>query len=353
MNQKIKTLLCVLTFIPFYFFIYAFLHEAGHALVILAYGGTIDNFVFWNFNAHVSSSGGAFTSFGMALNTIAGMLLPTIIGVIAISLYRPNKKSAGYHICYFTTLFGLLGSMSVWVAIPIISLFNLPPRDDVTNFLNLTRYHPLIVSISALFFVGAFVVFAHAKGLLSKTNLQKIYRSFKSNNENIIAKNNGNRKNKILFTALGLLVISAATLYSANYITYYPPGVFNTSGVITNVLEERSWESTLAIEDSRIYSFDIEIKAYGLITAFCVIDESGEYISQNQAEGFMPSIISFGLDEGIYTLSMMFLTDYEAVADYFVKTGFGELDPKEIQYINEAFSRDNTSYAVEYFISVR
>jgi len=232
-------------------------------------------------------------------------------------------------------------------------LFNLPPRDDVTNFLNLTRYHPLIVSISALFFVGAFVVFAHAKGLLSKTNLQKIYRSFKSNNENIIAKNNGNRKNKILFTALGLLVISAATLYSANYITYYPPGVFNTSGVITNVLEERSWESTLAIEDSRIYSFDIEIKAYGLITAFCVIDESGEYISQNQAEGFMPSIISFGLDEGIYTLSMMFLTDYEAVADYFVKTGFGELDPKEIQYINEAFSRDNTSYAVEYFISVR
>ena len=92
MNRKTKTVLCVLLFAPVYFLLYTFLHEAGHAIVIMAYGGTVENFVFGNFNAHVSSNGGLFTAFGTALNHIAGMLLPTIVGAIIIGFYNPNKK---------------------------------------------------------------------------------------------------------------------------------------------------------------------------------------------------------------------------------------------------------------------
>ena len=45
-NTAIKTLIVVLLFIFTWFFVYAFLHEAGHAIVGIAYGGTIENFVF-------------------------------------------------------------------------------------------------------------------------------------------------------------------------------------------------------------------------------------------------------------------------------------------------------------------
>ncbi|HWQ76074.1 MAG TPA: M50 family metallopeptidase, partial [Syntrophomonas sp.] len=86
MNQNFKTAISVLLFVPIYLLLYTLLHEGGHALVILAHGGKIDKFSL-GLNAHVSSHGGEFTVFGTALNYIAGMLLPIIIGAIAISLY--------------------------------------------------------------------------------------------------------------------------------------------------------------------------------------------------------------------------------------------------------------------------
>ena len=70
-------------------------------------------------------------------------------------------------------------------------------------------------------------------------------------------------------------------------------------------------------------------------------------------EGFSNSVINFKLDEGIYTLSLLFLTDYDTVSDFFENTGFGELNPRDIDWINESFNRDNVDYSVEYYMVVR
>jgi hypothetical protein len=73
--------------------LYAFLHEAGHAIIGLIYGGTIENFVFWNFNAHVSIVNADYSTFGLPLMNIAGLLLPFIVVVIAVSIYNKNNSS--------------------------------------------------------------------------------------------------------------------------------------------------------------------------------------------------------------------------------------------------------------------
>ncbi|NLX75757.1 MAG: hypothetical protein GX079_05735 [Tissierellia bacterium] len=180
MSQKSKTILSVLLFMPVYFLLYTFFHEMGHLLVVVACGGTIENFVFWNLAAQVSYSGGTFTPLTAALNHAAGMLLPVLIGALAIGFYKPSVEFLGYHTCHLIVFTGLLSSMLVWLAFPIASLFiSLPQGEDVSKFLEVTKLHPLIVASGTLCLVGAFVFWARAKGLLTKETLVKIRGEFK------------------------------------------------------------------------------------------------------------------------------------------------------------------------------
>ena len=39
--------------------------------------------------------------------------------------------------------------------------------------------------------------------------------------------------------------------------------------------------------------------------------------------------------------------------DFFEKTGFGELNPRDINWINEAVNRDDVDYSVEYYMVAR
>ena len=75
-QAKLRALISILLFVPIWVFAYAFLHEAGHALVGIAYGGTIENFVFWNFNARVVIAGANFSQIGEPLMNVAGILFP-------------------------------------------------------------------------------------------------------------------------------------------------------------------------------------------------------------------------------------------------------------------------------------
>lgn len=58
-------------------YLYTLLHEGGHALVGIIYGGRIDSFVL-GFNAHVAIREANFTQIGESLFNSAGVLLPAI-----------------------------------------------------------------------------------------------------------------------------------------------------------------------------------------------------------------------------------------------------------------------------------
>lgn len=167
MNARLKAVPVLLLFAPVWLLLYAVLHEGGHALVILAYGGTIDRFWVWGLNAHVSAHGAVYSAFGEALMKAAGVLLPSLIAGIALVFYRSNARFIAYHWCYFMVLITPVFSMLVWIIFPLLSLFTPPPQgEDVTQFLNVTGLHPLLVSLAALLLVGMFVFFIYKKGLL-------------------------------------------------------------------------------------------------------------------------------------------------------------------------------------------
>jgi len=163
-------------------YLYTLLHEGGHALVEILYGGEIEKFVL-GFNAHVTYYGANFTQFGLALCNAAGVLFPAICLCIALIFYNRKIKNVLYHYIYYGMTIGIAGSLLAWIVIPVISLYAAPPAgDDVTKFLMVTGMNPLIVSALALLLMGSFLFIAYKKGLFAK--FKEFYSMLKSEQRN-------------------------------------------------------------------------------------------------------------------------------------------------------------------------
>jgi len=154
-------------------YLYTLLHEGGHALIGIMYGGRIDSFTL-GFNAHVTISGANYTRTGESLLNSAGVLLPVICMSFALKFYNRNIKNSVYHYIYAGMSVGITGSLFAWMAIPIISLFAEPPAgDDVSKFLEVSGVNPLLISLIALLLVGMIVLISYKKGMYSKVIEEK------------------------------------------------------------------------------------------------------------------------------------------------------------------------------------
>lgn len=152
-DQKIKyTALSVaiaLVAVP----LYILLHEAGHALVSILCGARVTAFSI--VGAYTSSVGGNYTVLTRSLLHLAGALLPFMVSVCFLLFYKNDSGRKLYHIVVFYITIVSAGSLSAWVFVPILYLFgNVPPSDDVSQFLEVSKIHPLIVSVCA----GAVVI---------------------------------------------------------------------------------------------------------------------------------------------------------------------------------------------------
>jgi len=339
-HENIMKIICIMLFLPTYIFIYTFFHEGGHAIVAIMYGGKIDSFVL-GLNAHVVHSNANLSIFGYALFYVTGSLLPTIIGAIAICFYNSKVRFIGYHICYLVGSLGLIASALVWVVIPVISLFLLPPQgDDVTKFLNITGFHPLLVSSVAFLIVGSFVFLTYKKGLYKKA--KEIYA--------FLVKNGKINRRRILIVAIGLFV-------SVGFIFLFKNNLFNNPAALqisftVNTLEEKNWECSFSIEKTKTYKVDLNMKAQGFITALRIIGEDGKLAYQNLGEdfSFTPSMV---LDKGSYSLSLTYLMNYEEVEKFLKETGHEEISSKDIQYFNDVFKYDSDDYSAIFSIRIR
>jgi hypothetical protein len=131
-------------------FLYAFLHESGHALAALLSGATLTAFVLSPFDGgpHVNYFG-ALTPAQTLLNNLAGMALPLLVWlgfVLAVprraNIVLETFKLLGTLIC--------LNTLLAWILLPFLSLAGRAPNDDVVNFLNNSGAPPLLVSAAAL-----------------------------------------------------------------------------------------------------------------------------------------------------------------------------------------------------------
>ena len=141
---------------------YTVLHESGHALAGLVFGGKIREIDvnFLDLGAHVNIEG-SFSRFQNAVINISGAGLPLLVWLILI-LTLPKESSPLVLWTKFIASAGTLCSLLAWVVIPIFYLNNdAPAGDDVTRFLANSGLPTLAVAFGALvLFTGGWFLFA-------------------------------------------------------------------------------------------------------------------------------------------------------------------------------------------------
>lgn len=115
MNRKIKSIVYILLSAVVVAFLYVFLHELGHTLVMLLAGATITSFSI--FTAHVSAVGGVYTNLSDMWLHANGALFPLCLSYLYILLYKKDSTKSFYRIfSYMITLIPIC-SIFAWVII--------------------------------------------------------------------------------------------------------------------------------------------------------------------------------------------------------------------------------------------
>ena len=138
---------------------YTLLHEGGHALLGLFYGGTVTAFdvSFWDLSAHVGLEG-EFTPGQQAIISVAGVGLPYLVCLLLI-LLSPRELNSVLSWLRLVGFLAVINSLLGWVALPLLSLLTRVAGDDSLNFLQYVPVHPLLVSGAALaFYVAGWLI---------------------------------------------------------------------------------------------------------------------------------------------------------------------------------------------------
>jgi hypothetical protein len=147
--QKILLSLFILLFV---FFLYTFLHEAGHALAGALFGQSLTEFdiSFWDFSAHVEMIGSTLTQSQLAIQAVAGVSLPLLVWGLFIRLV-PRKAGFTLEALKLISSMLVLNTLLAWIVIPLLDIVGkAPPSDDVTHFLRFSQIHPLLLTIAAI-----------------------------------------------------------------------------------------------------------------------------------------------------------------------------------------------------------
>ena len=143
--------LIILFVLVFVFFMYTFLHEAGHAMAGFLFGQSITEFdvTFWDLSAHVGMAGGELSSTQLAIRSAAGASLPLLIWAIFMA-FVARKTNFTLEVLKLLSSMTVINTLLVWILLPIFFLANKAPADDVTNVLLYSHMPPLLLAVIAL-----------------------------------------------------------------------------------------------------------------------------------------------------------------------------------------------------------
>jgi len=343
-----KTIAWLIVFAFAWFFIYAFFHEAGHALVGMAYGGTVERFVFWNFNAHVVVTDAEFTAFGRALFHAAGNLFPILLTTVVFAFYKPTIRAKAYHICHLIPVISIIGgALMGWVIIPIRTIFAPVSGEDAARFLDTTGFHPLLVVLMAILILSAFVLFAHAKGILY--NAVIVFFSLYKDTEK--AETHFNSKYGIV--SLVLVLTAVGTLGLAQIVPYIPSNVIHIQLEIADVRDEVRYEHRFIVVEGRSHTINLNVHGKGFLTGLRISDEEGTQILGTFGETTF-SVMGITLVPGVYFATFYFMTDWDTVKTFYYAGEAEEyLVDKTAHPSYEVFARATGDYSVVISMTVR
>ena len=120
MDLNTRKILSLFASILFTIPVYIILHEGGHALIALSCGARITEFSI--LGAYMRYEGGTFTALTLSLFYIAGMLLPVLISIAYMLLYRDAAQSVFYRIFSFLFPLILTAPALAWGIVPLLYL---------------------------------------------------------------------------------------------------------------------------------------------------------------------------------------------------------------------------------------
>lgn len=130
--------------------LYTFLHEFGHALPGLIFGGNIRSFNinFLTLGAHVGIDGD-FTHWQRLAINLGGPLLPFMVWM-GLMMVVPRKANPAVEFLKFGTSIGVLNTLLPWIIFPYLYMAGMAPSDDSTTFLQLSGIYPPLAAFGAL-----------------------------------------------------------------------------------------------------------------------------------------------------------------------------------------------------------
>jgi len=176
-QERLKKVTLLILIVLVIGLLYTTLHEGGHALAGMAFGGRVTDFNvnFFNVGAHMGIDGHFSTSQTAVFNA-AGTVLPLLAWFLAMLLL---PKRSGFILQWIKILSTMLflNTLLAWIIVPFLYLSNsAPPADDVTHFITNSGFPPLAVALAALLIYGVgWTVFA-----LRINDLKKAFKSLSS-----------------------------------------------------------------------------------------------------------------------------------------------------------------------------
>lgn len=343
MNKKAKYIISFLFSCIMLLFFYTLLHEGGHALVAIMCGGKVDKIVL-GLNAHVQTSGACFTIFSEALFSSAGVLLPVLFLIIALVFYNPKINNIFYHIFYGILSLIITGSLLAWAIVPVMSLFALPPAgDDVTKLLDITHLNPLTVALTALLIIISLVFFMYRKGLIGK--IKDIYC------ELLISKQD--KHSRVFWVRLIIGIVLGSIIVVLGFSILMPKPIFEESLSMEVNSATKDVKLPFKVEESKLYSMEIGLKAKGVLTDIQIYSENGTMVYQNICEWFTLGT-SLNLKKGDYVIVLTFLKNPIAMQEHFKAKGY-EFNADTLEQLKEVYNMSSLveNYQVSFSVTIK
>lgn len=288
---------------------YILLHEGGHALAAALAGA--EDIRLSILQAHTWWEGGAASPGALSFCYAAGVGLPVCVSLVGMLFYSKEHQGIAYHLAYLFAGLVPLGSLLVWVVLPLYSLFApLPTQsEDVVQFLHVSGAPPLLVAFVSLLLIllGVFL-------LLRKGILTAFYQMVK-HPETLPP---GQRLSGFAAALLAALVL--AVLPELPSLTAYPL-VTVTMQAESADFDAMGIQEPFQVQEAKDCHFQFQLKAQGLLADLRILDEGQEPVYQNiTGEAAVSGTLE--LEPGSYTASITYLTDGEALLRHCEEMGY-------------------------------
>ena len=207
--------------------------------------------------------------------------------------------------------------------------------------------HPILIALTAVLTISAFVFFAHAKGILwgAVKNFYSLYKGIEWTETHF--------SSKWGIASLALVVIAVGTIGLAQIVPYTPSGVAHMHLEIADARDKIRYEHNFTVAQERSHTIILNVSGQGFLTGLRISNEEGSQILGTYGETIF-SVMGITLAPGDYTISIYFMTSWDDVRAFYYTGDAHEylVDDKEHSSY-EIFANTNDDYSVTVSVVIR